>query len=273
MRYAQWRQDAIELLFQEFVEKLNTDELGIDYKELFFQTIETSLPSTVIQWFEKYKLPYKEKTKGKHSFMRKDLFLYWCGVFCDRILPAKTEELLEALKEICFDDWNTSSELNRLLFYISYIIGAQQEAYIYIYDWEVIRFSFPSEHLARWLQEEKYEYWCIQLKLFDIVYLAFSGESAPSTMKDDFFNLSRQEMEVVANIKVPQYQQDKMTISFNKENTPKEIRIDWKESNLNRYSELSESIQHWEIGHKKYQGKKVYIKISETKNLENKEEK
>ena len=97
MRYAQWRQDAIELLFQEFVEKLNTAELGIDYKELFFQTIETTLPGAVIQWFEKYKLPYKEKAKGKHSFMRKDLFLYWCGFFCDRILPAKTEELIDKI--------------------------------------------------------------------------------------------------------------------------------------------------------------------------------
>lgn len=87
MKYARWRQDAIELLFQEFEEKLNTAELGIDYKKMFFETIEATLPNAVVQWFEKYKLPYKEKVKGMHRFVRKDLFLYWCWFFCDRIIP------------------------------------------------------------------------------------------------------------------------------------------------------------------------------------------
>jgi hypothetical protein len=63
-------------------------------------------------------------------------------------------------------------------------------------------------------------------------------------MNDDVMSLTGKELAIFAELKMPSYKQDKITISFGKDNTPKEIKIDGKEFDLNKYDELNQLVAH-----------------------------
>ncbi len=249
--------DGMEMAFLHFVDS----DIYTKLKEIIFTETAFKPIKNLISWFIFFWLPYKE-VKDKVVLTRKDLILFWFMYNLSHIIDdkGKAKRYGKHLERLYFNGKEDNPRFDRLLFYIAATID-NRPIDVYIYDKDILRIATPSQHIsAETIQPS--EFWFIQVNFNEIVNLSLKWQNAP---KRDWklFTLNDEEIALLFELRLAKYKQDKVIINFDNKNAIKELRVFWKEYDLDRHAILKEIITHWDLWHKIHKGKAQYIKISE----------
>jgi hypothetical protein len=86
-------------------------------------------------------------------------------------------------------------------------------------------------------------YGYIEVDLPKILYRIFKDSEAPS-MEDNLFTLTDKEVGILSEVRLQKYDVETIKIKFDANSIPKEMFIEGKEFDLDRYTILDEMVKH-----------------------------
>lgn len=257
--------DWMESAFYEFVDSKARNE----FDQFLQKETKISWSGQLQARLNFYSLEFKPYD-GKHLLITiKDAMLLMCAIDVEVIIgnKNKSKEVINRLNELYFEKAGYNVRYDILLFHIANIVANQRWAYLYVYDNNIFRFANIMQHHGA-LTMANPQSWYIQINLPKIIYKLMKWKDAPS-MQDHIHSISGREQALLMEMRFQKYDIDNIRIGFDVNWLPTELKIEWKEFDLNRYSILNKAVDHWSVGHKKYKWKKQYIEIKETIRLDN----